>query len=211
MAFLHSTDSYPIAFRPCETECGFAQCLFPPLLPRGGEGKCSCDCRALPCFHRDVCHGDFMVTASCLTTRIAQWGQEEKQQKNGLCTELLGRRWWSLSWSFRLFWTRLSEESFSPENHIYSSSRDALSLLCQCVALRSCLFISLGTHRLWKADTENRGLSWCHRCKWDSLPVPTLNCWEKSVVVRKINLWKDIFCLTWTNLKVHFQEIQACA
>lgn len=154
-------------------------------------------------------HGDSIMPH--YTDCTALWGQEEKQQKNGLCTELLGRRWWSLSWSFRLFWTRLSEESFSPENHIYSSSRDALSLLCQCVALRSCLFISLGTHRLWKADTENRGLSWCHRCKWDSLPVPTLNCWEKSVVVRKINLWKDIFCLTWTNLKVHFQEIQACA
>lgn len=99
-----------------------------------------------------------MVMASCLTTQIIQpCGEKGKSNRNDLCMEQLGRRCWSLSWSFMLLWTseRLSE-SFSARDHIYSYSRGALALLCQCVtcspvilSLLLAYFISLGAgHRL---------------------------------------------------------------
>lgn len=109
------------------------------------------------------------------TDYTALWGKGEKQQRNGLCRERLGRRWWSLSWSFMLLWTRLAG-NFSPGDHIYSYSRDVRpAVLLHRVCFLPVYFISLGAgHRLWKGDTKNGGLSWCHRCKWESLPGANL-------------------------------------
>lgn len=56
------------------------------LVPRGGEGKYPHDCSALPGFHRDVCHGDFMAIMSCLTRQIIQPCEEKgKSNKEMAC------------------------------------------------------------------------------------------------------------------------------
>lgn len=131
------------------------------------------------CFHRGVLpwrfHGDSVLPR--YTDCTALWGKGEKQQKSGLCMEQLARRWWSLPQSFMLLWTRLSE-SFSPGDHVYSYKSFIFAVpVCgpQSCNTEPAYFISLGAGLvLWKGDTENRGLSWCHRCKRESLPVANL-------------------------------------
>lgn len=132
------------------------------------------------------CLADFMVIASCLTAQIIQPCEEKgkSHRKNGLCMEQAGGGGHCHSCCFGPGSQNIS--------HLETTSTLTVEVLYLCCAsvwpavlqYWACFlpfyFICSGVgYGLWKGDTENRGLSWCHRCKWESLPVANLKLLEQ--------------------------------